>query len=289
MIGIDTTTQRNRMVEGVKTIIRLFTEEGRITVDGSWFKLNEAHLQIKPYQKPHMPIYVASTISPSGMVAAGQLGCAVLSVASFAQGGLDALSARWAIAEETAAENGKSVDRKNWHLVMPVHLAESRAEAMNDVRNGANLWIQEYFLKTLRQNLAFEDYPGQPIEEMTIDQIVGRGGAIIGTPDDAIAKIRELQQASGGFGGMLILATDWAPRLKMLNSYELWARYVAPQFQGSIAQTEYSNEWARERGEMLFNNAMNGILTEMQDYASKKALKGEAVPELMRQLPKATR
>ncbi|HEY2662923.1 MAG TPA: LLM class flavin-dependent oxidoreductase [Candidatus Binataceae bacterium] len=289
MMAIDTTTQRNRMVEGVKTIVRLFTEEGKITIDGSWFKLQDAHLQIKPYQKPHMPIYVASTISPSGMVAAGQLGCGVLSVASFAQGGLDDLKARWAIAEETAAENGKTVDRKNWRLVMPVHLAESKGEAMNDVRKGANLWIQEYFLKTLRQNMAFEDVPGQKIEDITIDRMVGRGGAIVGTPDDAIAKIRELEQASGGFGGMLILANDWAPREKMLKSYELWARYVAPQFQGSITQIAYSNEWARERGEMLFNNAMNGILTAMNDYATKKAAKGEVVPELMHQMPKATR
>lgn len=289
MMAIDTTTQRDRMVEGVKTIVRLFTEEGKITVDGSWFKLRDAHLQVKPYQKPHMPIYVASTISPSGMVAAGQLGCGVLSVASFAQGGLDDLKARWAIAEETAADNSKTVDRNNWRLVMPVHLAESKREAMNEVRKGANLWIQEYFLKTLRQNMAFEDMPGQKIEDITIDAMVGRGGAIVGTPDDAIAKIRELQEASGGFGGMLILANDWATREKMLRSYELWARYVAPQFQGSIAQIAYSNEWAREHGEMLFNNAMSGILTAMNDYATKKAAKGEAVPDLMHQMPKATR
>jgi limonene 1,2-monooxygenase len=213
----------------------------------------------------------------------------VLSVASFAQGGLDDLKARWAIAEEAAAENGKRIDRNNWRLVMPVHLAESKGEALNDVRKGANLWIQEYFLKTLRQNMAFEDMPGQKIEDITIDRMVGRGGAIVGTPDDAIAKIRELQEASGGFGGMLILANDWAPREKMLKSYELWARFVAPQFQGSIAQIAYSNEWARERSEMLFTNAMNGILTAMNDYATKKAAKGEAVPDLMHQMPKATR
>src|SRR6516225_2722234 len=118
MMGIDTTTQRDRMVEGIKVIQRLFTEEGKITIEGSWFKLRDAHLQVKPYQRPHMPIYVASTISPSGMVAAGQLGCGVLSVASFAQGGLDDLKARWAIAEEAAAENGKRIDRNNWRLVM---------------------------------------------------------------------------------------------------------------------------------------------------------------------------
>jgi limonene 1,2-monooxygenase len=284
MLGIDTTTQRRRMVEGVQAIMRLFTERGGINLDGSYFKLNDAHLQVKPFQQPHMPIFVASTISPSGMVAAGQLGCGVLSVASYASGGLDDLRKRWAMAEETAAENGKIVDRRNWRLVFPVHLAQSRDEAIRDVRDGANRWIQDYFINTLGARLQFEEYPNQPVEEMTIDRMVGRGGVILGTPDDAIARIRELQEASGGFGGMLLLAHEWATREKTLHSYELWARYVAPQFRGVIEeQVKYSNEWARSNRELLFNKALAGIATAIQDYAQHKTEKGEPVPELLTQ------
>jgi limonene 1,2-monooxygenase len=284
MLGIDTTTQRRRMVEGVQAIMRLFTERGGINLDGSYFKLNDAHLQVKPFQQPHMPIFVASTISPSGMVAAGQLGCGVLSVASYASGGLDDLRKRWAMAEETAAENGKIVDRRNWRLVFPVHLAQSRDEAIRDVRDGANRWIQDYFINTLGARLQFEEYPNQPVEEMTIDRMVGRGGVILGTPDDAIARIRELQEASGGFGGMLLLAHEWATREKTLHSYELWARYVAPQFRGVIEeQVKYSNEWARSNRELLFNKALSGIATAIQDYAQHKTEKGEPVPELLTQ------
>ncbi|HUA33152.1 MAG TPA: LLM class flavin-dependent oxidoreductase [Candidatus Binataceae bacterium] len=284
MFGIETTTQRKRMVEGVKAIVRLFTEEGGINIDGSYFKMVDAHLQVKPFQQPHMPIFVASTVSPSGMVAAGQLGCGVLSVASYAPGGLDDLKKRWAMAEETAAENGKTVDRKNWRLVFPIHLAESREEALNDIREGANRWIQDYFIGTLGARLQFEEYPGQPTAEMTIDRMIARGGVIIGTPDDAVARIRELQEASGGFGGILGLAHEWTTREKTLRSYELFARYVAPQFQGPVAhQIDYSNQWARQNQEVLFNKSVAGILTAMQDYAQHKAEKGEPVPEMLTQ------
>lgn len=284
MLGIDTTTQRRRMVEGVQAIVRLFTERGGITLDGSYFKLNDAHLQVKPFQQPHMPIFVASTISPSGMVAAGQLGCGVLSVASYAPGGLDDLMKRWAMAEETAAENGKTVDRRNWRLVFPVHLAESRDEAINDIHEGANRWIQDYFINTLGARLQFEEYPNQPVEEITIDRMIGRGGVIVGTPDDAIARVRQLQDATGGFGGMLMLAHEWATREKTLHSYELWARYVAPQFRGMIEeQVKYSNEWARSNRELLFNKSLAGIATAIQDYAQHKAEKGEPVPDLLTQ------
>jgi limonene 1,2-monooxygenase len=284
MLGLDSTKQRRQMIEGVQAIIRLFTEQGGITVEGSYFGLHDAHLQVKPYQQPYMPIFVASTISPSGMVAAGTLGCGVLSVASWAPGGLDQLNQRWGIAEETAAENGKTVDRKNWRLVFPIHLAESKKEAMDDIRDGANLWIQEYFVKTLGARLQFEEYPNQPAEEMTIDKMIGRGGAIVGTPDDAIARIKELQQAAGGFGGILGLAQEWASREKTLRSFELFARYVMPQFRDGIsAQVEYSNTWSQEKREMLFGRAMAGVVTAMQDYAEKKIAKGEKVPDLLTQ------
>ena len=186
--------------------------------------------------------------------------------------------------EETATENGKTVDRRNWRLVFPVHLAESRDEALRDIHDGANRWIQDYFINTLGARLQFEEYPNQPVEEMTIDRMIGRGGVIVGTPDHAMARIRELQEAAGGFGGMLMLAHEWATREKTLHSYELWARYVAPQFRGTIEeQVQYSNEWARNNRELPFNKSVAGITTAIQDYAQHKAEKGEPVPDLLTQ------
>ena len=36
------------------------------------------------------------------------------------------------------------------------------------------------------------------------------GFAVIGTPDDAIAKIEELVETSGGFGAFLFFGNEWA-------------------------------------------------------------------------------
>ncbi|HZP46553.1 MAG TPA: LLM class flavin-dependent oxidoreductase [Candidatus Binataceae bacterium] len=277
MLGIETTTQRDRMVEGIKAVVRLFTEEGGITIDGSYFKLREAHLQVKPFQKPHMPIFVANTFSPSGMVAAGQLGCGVLSIASFAPGGLNELPQRWAMAEEIAAENGKTIDRKNWRLVFPAHLAESKKEALDDIRDGCNRWIQEYFIGTLGAQIQFQEYPNQPTSEMNADRMAARGGVIIGTPDDAIERINQTIEASGGgFGGVLLLAHEWASREKILRSYELWARYVAPRFQGIVEPISFSQNWTAQRKEALFNSSVAAIMKSMQDYREHAEAKGHA-------------
>ena len=39
-----------------------------------------------------------------------------------------------------------------------------------------------------------------------------------GTPEDAIEGINRLQEISGGFGGLMVLVADWAPRKKILHS-----------------------------------------------------------------------
>ena len=43
---------------------------------------------------------------------------------------------------------------------------------------------------------------------------------------------------------MLVRAEDWAPRDKLHRSYELMARYVMPQFQGTLTGIQTSQQWA---------------------------------------------
>jgi len=55
----------------------------------------------------------------------------------------------------------------------------------------------------------------------------------------------------------------------MLHSYELLARYVMPQFQGSVASTAASNRWAFERREELMAGRTRAIDRARQDYATR--------------------
>ena len=70
---------------------------------------------------------------------------------------------------------------------------------------------------------------------------------IIGTPDDAVDAVKLIQQRSGGVGGILGLAHEWASTEKTLRSYELWMRYVAPRFQGQIEVLENNRDWIETR------------------------------------------
>ena len=73
--------------------------------------------------------------------------------------------------------------------------------------------------------------PIAPTGEDPAEALVASGLAVIGTPDDAIDQIQRLETESGGFGTFLHMAHNWADWAETKRSYELFARYVAPQFQ----------------------------------------------------------
>lgn len=264
MLGIEPTTQREKMDESLGVIVRLLTETQPISYESSWFELHDAVLHLQPYQRPHMPIAVAAAQSPSGPALAGKHGAAMLSVSVPRDPGQSDLTYLWDIAEESAAEHGKTVKRDEWRLVVPVHLAESRKEAMEDARMGAGYYQREYFEETLGMKSGTDG----PIEKI-IDNMVDGGQWIIGTPDDCIAAIKRFDERSGGFGGLLVQTIDWAPREKMLHSYELLARHVMPHFQSSLLGVTVSNQWSRDHAQELMDFRVRAIDRAKQAWAER--------------------
>ena len=264
MMAIDPATQREKMDESFGVILRLFTDEEPVTHRSDWFELQEARLQLRPYQQPHMPIAVASIQTPSGVALAGKHGASVLTITVPRHGKAD-LAGLWRVAEESAAEHGKSVHRDQWRLTIPVHLAEDRQQALDEVRMGGGWYVREYSEGTNGRPPTFDG----PLEGI-VDHMAETGAWVVGTPDDCVEAIERLDAESGGFGGLLVQAMDWAPREKLLKSYELLARYVMPRFQGSLAGIQASNRWAASRKEELVAGRNRALDRAVQDYAQRR-------------------
>ena len=268
MLGINPERQREMMHESLDIIMRLFTETEPITHKTDWFELNDAVLQLRPYQKPHIPVTVASVQSPAGVTLAGKHGAGVISL-SIPRDTIrsTSLSDLWNIAEETAAEHGITMHREDWGLVMGCHLAETREQALEDIRIGSARVVTEYFGETL----------GNPVPDTAFENIAEHMREnhqwIVGTPDDCIAEIKRLQEMSGGFGTFMIRVEDWAPRETINRSYELLARYVMPQFQGSLTGIKISNQWVKDMKDTLQVNRIAGLqrATDSYDEAREKA------------------
>ena len=237
MLGVEPARQRPMMEEALDAIVRLFTEAEPITVESDWFQMRDAMLQLRPFSLFLLFFLVVFLLLFVVFCLVGKHGFGVFSMGLFSglRGAVD-LAGQWQIAEEAAAEAGKTVSRQEWRLVLPVYLAESRQEALDDVREGSRRFIVEY------QNAVL----GRPIPEgSVIDAMADSGSWIIGTPDDCIVALERLSEISGGFGGLMLMFHEWASRDKLRRSYELLARYVMPHFQGALVGLDRSYERAK--------------------------------------------
>ena len=262
MLGIEPARLRDMQAEALEVIVRLFTEIEPLTVRSDWFQLNDAVLQLRPFQRPDPPIATTSMESPAGMQLAGRFGAGVLSLAVSRgpRGPID-LKAHWAIAEEAAAAAGRTVERSEWRLVVPIHLAESKRQAVEDVRARAGRFLLDYVEGTTGRLR-----PVAGPHDAVVDQMMELGAWVIGTPDEAITAIETLLERSGGFGGLMVWGQEWAGTEATNRSYELLARYVAPKFQGALEGLERSNAVARSNTEVLQRARTAGVERAQERY-----------------------
>ena len=292
-LALDPLKQRDQQDEALGVIIRLLRGEERFSYESDWFTMRDAQLQILPLQE-EMPMVTASSISPSGMKIAGKYGIGVLSIASTSTEGLQALPLQWSFAEEAAEEHNTTVDRKNWRVLMSWHLAESRKDAENEAREGLHRWHNEYTVRVLgRPGATHVEDPDKLLAQVAGRGAAGAGASVIGTPDELVAAIRNLQEVTGGFGVMLGFAHDWASREAMLRSWDLFARYVVPEINGYTRNLQGSADYVHDNKEDLIKGATAAVVAKIQDdpraaaamavtmeQARKQAQAGEVRPNV---------
>ena len=268
MMGIEARTQRPRMEEALSAIMRLLACDGPVTMKTDWFELREARLHLAPYSSPRFPISVASSTTPSGALAAAKHGLGLISLGAGLPGGPQKLAEQWRMAEAEAAKHGKTMDRANWRLVVNMHCADDDGRALADCKFGERMETEDYFGETLgRPPTRTEDPLGDGLRA---------GTTLVGSPETVAKGIERLIGFSeGGAGGILFRSHEWADRAQTLRSYELFARWVMPRFQGSLRMPTESREWCYENREGVFAPNLQALKQAFVDA-------GQAVPEMER-------
>jgi limonene 1,2-monooxygenase len=227
MLGISIEEQRSALEEDTEVLMKLLNCDGPVTHKTSRYNLVNAESQYRPYSD--FDIAVAAIASPTGPRVAGRHGIGLLSIGATSESGFDVLAHHWNVVEERAAEFGQVADRNSWRLVGPMHLAETKEQAIEDVKFGL-----DDFCHYTQKILAVPHFraAGETFEER-VAWVNETGLGVIGTPDDAIRQIERLEkQSNGGFGAYLMLDHEWANPVAQKRHYELFARYVKPRFQG---------------------------------------------------------
>ncbi len=276
---------RDLQDEALGVIRRLFAGE-RLSYKSEWFEINDGKLQLLPLQE-EIPMAAASSISPSGMQLAGKYGMGALSIASTSNEGLQALPTQWKFAEEAAAKHGQTVDRRNWRVLMSWHLAESKKQAEQEAVDGLAWWHNEYNARVLGRPGAVHVGDKWELLAQATGGASGAGTSVVGTPEDMVKAVRELQRVTGGFGVVLGFAHDWANREATLRSWDLFARYVIPELNGFTIGLKDSAEYLATNKEGLMAANTAAIMAKIQGNPVAEAAMAVTMEQMANAAPQA--
>ncbi len=260
MLGLDARESRDKTDEGIGVIARLLRGEW-VTEKTRWYDLHDAHCHLLPYNGAgSIPLAVASAFSPSGGTLAAKYNAGLLCLAATSPDGFDALASNWKIACDAAAKYGRAMDPGAVRCATDMHIAETRDEAMDQARKGFAI-TQRYFVNQIG-HIANEG-------DITLESLIERGEAVIGTPDDAIAQIRRLEAKVPDFGTLLLFDKNWARTEHKKRSLEMIMRYVLPAINGDNASRQKSFDWQGEHREQYADTFQQATQRAFEKFAAQ--------------------
>jgi alkanesulfonate monooxygenase SsuD/methylene tetrahydromethanopterin reductase-like flavin-dependent oxidoreductase (luciferase family) len=238
--GIDPKTgiQRQIAVDTVDAVLALWADPqpGKYQQHGWTFTVpdpdprNAKHVFLKPFQLPQPPIAVAGVTEKSEKnTLARERGWIPMSI-NFVTPRV--LRSHWDSIAAGAARTGRTPNRQDWRICRAVHVAETDEQARREALDGAlGRDYRDYFLPLLGLSRGLG---GMKLEESMADadltlEYLCDNVWLVGSPETVARKIRELYEAVGGFGGLLIGAVDWPDKAIWDRSMHLFASEVTPR------------------------------------------------------------
>src|SRR5262249_14268216 len=88
--------------------------------------------------------------------------------------------------------------------------------------------------------------------------------ATIGTPDDLVARLKQVFEMSGGFGTVVGFVHDWANPENTMRSWDMVARYVVPEINGYLRGLHQSQHFVATH-RRIFERAKEAIRAKINE------------------------
>jgi alkanesulfonate monooxygenase SsuD/methylene tetrahydromethanopterin reductase-like flavin-dependent oxidoreductase (luciferase family) len=236
--GIDPNQTRDMWQEALQVVLGAWTQDV-FEWRGKHFRVPPRRVHPKPIQKPHPPVWVAST-NPASHELAGRMGLGLLSFTiGVPPSELAERITLYRNALKEAKPVGHFVNGRAATFTM-VHCAETNAEA----RANAERSIMWYFRRSLQLVGSIATWQeGKPLgtyeyarilrdidtAAITFDMLDEMGAVIVGDPARCIERVRQYREA--GCDQLLCLMNPYdIPPDKVMRSIELFGEHVIPAF-----------------------------------------------------------
>ena len=267
MMGIEPEATRDRMAEALDVILRLFRGEA-VTEKTEWYTMRDARVHLMPYTHPHPEVCVASAVTPSGGRLAGKYDLGMLCVAAGESAGFSALDTNWAVANEIAAENGRTMDRRRLRIVLNMHLADS---ASRPRRTSAS--ARKSLSTTSTTTCRGFTCPKVSTPSIGSSNTRWRWWARSTTRSNGSSRCSRSRASSAVCSCRRTTGRPWAATKR---SYELYARYVMPHFSRVNANRYASYDWVTEHQGELVEKRVAAAQQMFDKHAAEQSAKASA-------------
>ena len=198
--GVDPQQSYEVFREHVQAVIAAWTEE-RVTFEGEHFRCHDVEVLPKPAQKPHPPVWLASS-SPESMTWAARNGFSIM---------LDPHSTHSRIGEKRELyrrildQHGHSIEGREIPMARLIACAPTRAEAERIARQGAEGTVGSHQKKGVRAarvesrlnrelgELSMDEVFVDRVDQSAVDRYLN-GVILYGTPDELVDEIARLKE-----------------------------------------------------------------------------------------------
>ena len=170
---------------------------------------------------------------------------------------------------------------------MSWHIAETREQARKEAIMGLQKWHNEYNVDVLgRPGAQRVEDPNELFEQVAAGGAAGGGAAVVGTPDDLIEAVLNLQEVTGGFGTVLGFSHDWANTEATKRSWDLVARYVIPAVNGHLRAQQASAAYVGARKGELMAGASAAVMSKIMSHQGASAAMATTMQQMSARMAK---
>ena len=224
--GNETKLRRERMHEAIDLITRCWTSEEPFDYEGAFWQGKGINPLPKPYQKPRMPVGVASSKTMGTAELAGREGFMPLLSQYDEPHHMRELSEAY---REGCEEAGRKFHRSEVRACRFIYVSDTFKKAKEELRPTITASIERH-KKGFPHHFAHCLPPSGDVMDITWDYLADGGHWFVGDPDRVAGLVKHHYEESGGFGTLLlVVGKDYATRQQRARSLKLFMEQVAPR------------------------------------------------------------
>ena len=228
-VGIPIDESRGRFNECLEIILQAWTEPA-VDFQGKHYTVPPTSVYPKPAQRPHPPLWIASSASPETLEYAAKRGLPIMAGSTVT---VETAKRTYGQYHDYLTQYGRTSNGLESMLNRCVYVAESPRDAV-DHPEEPMMWVRDIFNRVgtpAKDGVYPKEYQAwqRRVRDLSYDELV-KNVAIFGTPEQCVESIRFLEKELGLGYLMCNMAFGGLDHDKVKRSMTLFAREVMPHF-----------------------------------------------------------